>query len=243
LKQNNDKTEVVVFAPPRVKDSLTVSSVQIGDVDVDARPSAQNLGCVWDQAMDMEAHVSRVCTVCYFHLHNLSAIRGSLTREAAEKLVHAFVTSRLDSCNAILFNLPKSLISKLQRVQNTAARIVTRASRYASITAILHDLHWLPIQARIEFKICALTWKALHDRAPDYIKEMLTPYTASRSLRSNNQELLCVPKCRVKYGERAFSAAAPRLWNTLPITLRQTEHYDLFKCRLKTHLFNQSYNS
>lgn len=182
-----------------------------------------------------------ICATCYYHLHNLSAIRGTLTREAAEKMVHAFISSRLDCGNALLYKLPNRLIQRLQRVQNTAARTVTRPSRHASITSILQKLHWLPVAARIEFKICTLTWKALHGRAPIYIRELITPYTTNRPLRSSDQSLLHVPRCRVNYGERAFSIAAPKLWNSLPVGVRQVEHYDSFKVQLKTHLFRQSY--
>ena len=190
----------------------------------------------------MEAHINHVCSVCYFHLRNISAIRGSLTKDAAVKLVHAFITSRLDSCNALLYHLPKTLIHKLQRVQNTAARIVTRAPKHSSITAILQELHWLPVSARIEFKIGIMTWKALNGHAQkNYIKELITPYTTRRSLRSSDQALLSVPRCRVSYGERAFSVAAPKLWNRLPLILRQQEQYGAFKARLKTHLFKMSY--
>ena len=157
-------------------------------------------------------------------------------------MVHAFISSRLDSCNALLYHLPKSLITKLQRVQNAAARIVTRASKHSSITSTLKDLHWLPIHARIEFKICTVTWKALHNSAPSYKKDLVTSYAPSRTLRSNHQCLLQIPRCNGNYGERAFSVAAPKLWNSLPVTLRQLENYCDFKVKLKTLLFNKSFN-
>jgi exonuclease III len=240
LKQNDDKTELLVFTPPRAQCSSLVN-LTVGDVAVGASSSARNLGCTWDRAMDMEAHISNVCSACFYHLRNISAIRGSLTREAAEKVVHAFITSRLDSCNALLYHLPSRLLRKLQRVQNTAARIVTRSPKHCSITSVLQELHWLPVSARIEFKICTVTWKALNGRAPAYIVDLLTPHTTGRRLRSADQALLHVPRCRVNYGERAFSIAAPRLWNGLPAYLRKVQHFDSFKSKLKTHYFTKSY--
>jgi hypothetical protein len=168
-------------------------------------------------------------------------VRDSLTRDAAEKLIHPFITSRLDSCNSLLYNLPDTLISKLQKVQNHAARIVTKTSKFTNIKPVLKELHWLPVKARISFKILTVVWKAKHDRAPHYIQELLSPYSSGRTLRSGDQDLLHVPKHRVNYGERAFSVAAPKLWNTLPLSVRQLDTYDAFKSKLKTLLFTQYY--
>jgi hypothetical protein len=241
LKLSNSKTELLVFTPPRIQHSIPPSQICVGDAVIQASAFARNLGCVWDSAMTMEAHVKSVCSSCFYHLHNISAIRASLTKAATEKLVHALITSRLDSCNALLLHLPKCLTKKLQRVQNTAARIIMCAPRHSSISSILQELHWLPIIERIEFKICTLTWKALNKCAPNYITELLTPYTPARTLRSGDQMLLSVPKCRVNYGERAFCIAAPKLWNSLPLVVRHHEHYDAFKVSLKTHLFRKAY--
>jgi hypothetical protein len=213
----------------------------VGDVFVESSTSARNLGSIWDEKMNMEAHVNSICKACYFHLSNISAIRESLTRNATEKLIHAFVTSRLDNGNVLLVNLPRNLIAKLQRVLNTAARILTRSSKYCSITTIMKELHWLPVIARIKFKTCVLTWKALHGNAPSYIQELLVPYNPSRTLRSADCSFLVVPKCRVNYGERAFAVAAPKCWNSLPVSLRKEDSFNVFKKDLKTFLFLESY--
>jgi hypothetical protein len=215
--------------------------MMIGDTLINSSASVKNLGSIWDQSMNMEEHISHICKACYYHLRNISAIRDSLTRSATEKLIHALITSRLDNGNALLCNLPKNLIAKLQRVLNTAARIVTRSSKHSSISAVLKELHWLPIAARIKFKICIMTWKILNNAAPPYLKELIVPYTPSRSLRSNDSLLLSVPRSRVAYGDRAFTVAAPKLWNCLPLPLRQITCCSAFKKALKTHLFKDSY--
>jgi len=178
----------------------------------------------------------------FYHLKNISAIRSSLTKEATEKLVHAFISSRLDNCNVLLCGLPSTLLSKLQRVQHTAARIVTRRAKHQSITSIMKELHWLPIKQRIKFKIIALTWKSLHGKAPTYISELLTPYNPARELRSSHSSSLVIPRCHNNYGERAFSSAAPLLWNSLPATMKETSCYVTFKCKLKSHLFREAYS-
>ncbi len=241
LKLNDDKTEILVLRSPRLKHRVTLSTISIGEVEVEPSPRARNLGCFFDHSMNMELQVNNICKSSYYHLRNISAIRSSLTRNAAEKLVHAFISSRLDNCNSLLCNLPASLLTKLQRVQNTAARIVTRKGRKCDINNVLQELHWLPVQQRIAFKVLTITWKALHGQAPSYITDLLTPYVPVRSLRSVDQELLSVPVTRNSYGDRAFSSTAPRLWNSMPLSVRHVSNYDTFKSTLKTHLFRVAY--
>ena len=112
---------------------------------------------------------------------------------------------------------------------------------------ILHrsELHWLPVEHRIVFKILLLVFKSLNNLAPSYISDLLTSYIPSRSLRSSNQSLLVVPRSIQKsYGGRAFAVAAPRLWNALPIHMRQPRFsLAAFKKCLKTYLFKRAFFS
>ena len=143
--------------------------------------------------------------------------------------------------NSLLYGLPKHMISRLQSVQNTAARVVTVTKKFDHITPV--QLHWLPVHFRILFKVLLLVYKALNGMAPLYITELLSHRTCSRSLRSTDQKLLAVPKSRLKtYGDRAFSVAAPKLWNELPLDLRSLDTINLFKKHLKTDLFKKGYN-
>ena len=121
--------------------------------------------------------------------------------------------------------------------QNSAARMLTRTRKFDHISSILIKLHWLPIRHRINFKLIMLTWKALHDMAPNYLCELLLPYTPKRTLRSTDKLLLTTPRTLSSYGDRAFYAAAPKLWNTLPLELRSCTSIDTFKKSLKTYLF------
>ena len=157
--------------------------------------------------------------------------------------MNAFVTSRLDSCNSLLIGLPRKDIQRLQHIQNSAARLVTLSKRYDHITPVLHDLHWLPIAQRIEFKVLLTTFKILMDLAPTYLAELVNTYVPSRTLRSSSQNLLQVPAPRTKtYGQRAFSTMAPMLWNALPINIRKATSVPQFKNLLKKHLFRVAYD-
>ena len=176
---------------------------------------------------------------CSKTLRNIGKIRKHLDRATAERLVHAFVSSRFDNCNSLLFGLPLYPIERLQRIQNTAARVVTLSSIKEHITPILNDLHWLTIHNRIKFKLLLLTYKVLNGFAPTYLSELIQPYKNHRNLRSNNQYLLRVPKSKTTtFGDRAFSVCAPKLWNNLPSDFKSSPSIDIFKKKLKTYLFS-----
>ena len=113
-------------------------------------------------------------------------IRKFLSYDTSKILIHAFITSRIDFCNSLPYGQPKCILQRLQSVLNSAARLIhlKLSSRYEHVTPLLIQLHWFPIEQRITFKIAVITFKALHGSAPDYITELIKPYTPSRSLRS-----------------------------------------------------------
>ena len=113
---------------------------------VPSTEAIRNLGCWFDNNFTMNAHVTKTCKAGFFYLHNICRIRKFLTQEITEKLIHAFVTSRLDYCNSLLYGIPSNLLAKLQRVHNAAARLIHQAPRFCHITPLLVDLHWLDIK-------------------------------------------------------------------------------------------------
>ena len=132
------------------------------------KPSSvvKNLGSWFDSKLNMLVHINKTCSSSFFYLYNLRRIRKYLTRQDTECLVHAFIGSKIDYCNGLLYGLPTSANSKLQRVQNAAARLVTGSPRFCHITPVLESLHWLPIKYRIHFKIVLLTFKCIYGLAP-----------------------------------------------------------------------------
>ena len=153
--------------------------------------------------------------------------------------MNGLVTNNMDYCNAMLFGTHKYIIQRLQRVQNHAARVVVQQPKRSHVTPILKQLHWLPVRQRINFKVLMLTYKSLNGFAPDYLRQLIPAYVPTRSTRSVNKHLLVVPpKVKPSFGERAFSFAAPRLWNPLPLDIKMAPSLDTFKSRLKTFLFD-----
>ena len=247
LKINDDKTEVILIGTKAQLTKVKIDNLAVRDSKiVPSTEAIRNLGCWFDNNFTMNAHVTKTCKAGFFYLHNICRIRKFLTQEITEKLIHAFVTSRLDYCNSLLYGLPSDLLAKLQRVQNAAARLIHRAPRFCHITPLLVDLHWLDIKSRIDFKIILLTLKAIHGQAPAYICELvnLKP-NSSYGLRSNNKMLLSTLNFRTlpTLGDRAFAAAAPKLWNAIPLSIRQEQNLEHFKKKLKTYLFLCNYKS
>ena len=160
----------------------------------------------------------------------------------AEKLVHAFVTSRLDNCYSVLYGLPSNIMDKLQRVLNSAAHVVTLSKKRDHITPVLKDLHWLPINQRIVFKILLLVFKSLNGIAPSYMSEMIAIHKPKRCLRSSTQLLLDVKPYNMKtYGYRSFSVTVPLLWNSLLSSICDIPSLASLKNQVKTHLFKLAY--
>ncbi len=184
--------------------------------------TVKSRGVILDSNLSFENHISHVTKTAFFHLRNIAKLQNKLTVSDAERLFHAFMTSRLDYCNALL-GCPASSINKLQIVQNAAARVLSRSRKY-DITPILQSLHWLPIKFRISYKILLLAYKALNDLAPAYLTNLLSRYNPTCSLRSQNSGLLVVPRiAKATKGGRTFSYLAPKDWNSLPDNVRGSD--------------------
>ena len=243
LKFNATKTEIIVMCAPHIKIKLYMPHIKLGDTVVPVSTVAKNIGVFFDDALSMNNQVQHICRVAYFHIHCIGKIRNLLDRKTTEIMIHTYVTSRLDNENCLLYGISDHLLTKLQRVQNAAARLITKTKKHDHITAVLIDLHWLPIKQRIEYKLLLLTFRSLHGLAASYITDLLIRYEPTRALRSADAHLLEVPRCRLRtQGEKAFSSAAPRLWNNLPLAMRATDSPSSFKKQLKTFLFKRAFS-
>ena len=217
-----------------------IPGIFINSIIIPPVPAVHDLGTILDSHLKLNAHVNNICKTVHYAIRSISHIQTYLSEEDCKKLIHAFVTSRLDSCNSILYGVPEYSLSKLQRIQNTAARLVSKTKKSDHITPVLAALHWLPIKYRIVFKILLITFKALNGLVPNYICELLHQYQPTRSLRSSTQNLLSVPRTHTTtYGDHAFSVSAPKLWNSLPTEIRLSTSLSSFKTSLKTFLFKQ----
>lgn len=240
LKLNDSKSEFLLVGSPHMLSKINSENCQIriGNSYVRVSNTVRNLGIIFDANLSLKNHITNLSQSVRFQLRNLGFIRKYLTKFAAEQLIHALISSRIDFCNSLFCNLPQKEINRLQRLQNCAARLLTYTKKYTSITPILRSLHWLPVDKRIIFKVLLLVFRALNTCGPTYLQDMLNFHRPSRVLRSTNSNLLQTPRVRHSWGERAFSHMGPKLWNDLPVTLRQNPSLESFKAELKTHLFD-----
>ena len=193
LKMNNDKTEFLVISFRQMRNRIPPLSLQIGHNHIDPSPSARNLGVEMSStASSMEQQISKVCRNSYFQLQCLYKVRRYVDRPTLESLVHAFVTSKLEYCNALYVGVPANQLHRLQRIQNAAARLLTGTGRREHISPVLRDLHWLPVEKRVQFKVLLLTYKAAKNLGPSYLNTMCNMSTQMRTLRSASQGLLQV---------------------------------------------------
>ena len=233
VKCNDDKTEFLVFCS-QFQPKVHIDGLTIGEQSVKSSSHVRNLGVTMDQHLTMEKHIQSIVSSGYHQLRELSRVKLFLTKEALVTAVHAFITSKMDYCNAVLYGLPLNLVTRLQHLQNSAARMISGVRKYDHISPILKDLHWLPVPQRIQYKILLLTYKSLHGLAPPYLSELLQ--------KSRRGDTLIIPLTkRVHFGDRCFSKAAPVLWNLLPSEIRDSPSVEIFKMRLKTFLFTKAY--
>jgi hypothetical protein len=244
LALNPDKSEAIIIGTDaRQRHEGKISSVQLGDVEIPTSRCVRSLGVTIDRTLSFDQHVDSICKTSFCHISALRRIRPLITTADAKAIATAVITTRLDYCNSLLFGTSAANIRKLQRVQNSLARLVVGVGGRSPSAPILADLHWLPVDARIKYKIALLTFKTLTTRRPTYIADLIRPYTPARQLRSSQHARLHQCSAKTAFGRRAFCHSAPTVWNSLPVTL--TDDFNsmslpVFKRKLKTELFIDS---
>ena len=177
---------------------------------------------MFDSELSFDSQVTNVVQSCFGQLRQLTRISSFLSSTNLEKVVHAFISSRLDYCNALYSGISKGNIRRLQLIQNAAARLLTGTKSSEHISPTLAALHWLPVSFRMDFKILLLVFKTMNGQGPAYIRDLLLPYEPEHCLRSTGTALLMVLWSRLIIKvDQAFAVHAPQPWNSLPGDLRQ----------------------
>ena len=245
LKLNDDKTELIVIGTRPQLDKISISELRIDHVKVSAVCNVRNLGKWFDNHLSMKTAINKTCQSELYHLHNIGRIKRFLSFEGRKSIVHAVVMSRIDYCNSLLYGVAATNLSKLQRVQNAAVRLVCSLPRHEHVTSSFIRLHWLPIKFRINFKIAMLCFKWIHGHALNYLKRMVAiQKTSIYNLRSSTSIQLEDHSRRSKetLGDRAFSDASAKIWSSLPKLLQSQQNFNTLKSLLKTHHFREAFN-
>ena len=193
--------------------------ITIGTSIINVATVVRDLGIFVDNKLSMKNHILQVVKTSNYHLRNIGFIRKYLNEDALKTVICSHILSRLDYCNSLYYGLPNYLLKKLQNIQNRAARLIKGLHHRERITPVLIELHWLPVKARVEFKIILLLYKALRYNEPKYLRSCLNffrPETNVTIRHASEIHRLSVPTANSKIGERAFHHYAPRLYNKIP---------------------------
>ena len=251
MKLNDAKTELLVMGKPQVLRKCDMSiSIHFGSTIISPTEckgdSWKSLGVKLDESLSMERQINSVKQKCSWTMMNLRTIGRYLDESVKLMMVKQLVISKLDYCNSLYMNLPKTRLNKLKSILNGSVRFIYNIKdRTEDLIPYYKKAHILPIDQRIFFKVCLLTHKTVHGSSPDYIRELVeidvptdsTSYT--RSKVAGDRFRLKIPKMtKNKVDGRRFSNFAPAAWNSLPFSIRCIEDTPIFKRMLKNHLYD-----
>jgi hypothetical protein len=244
LQLNPKKSEAIQFTATRGRNRVDdVATIRVSNAVIPPLESIRSLGVTLDRKLSFDQHVTNTCKSCYHHIRALRHVRQSLPDDVARTVACSLVGSRLDYCNSLFVGMTKSNFSKLQRVQNTLARTVLRRGKFEHITPALKELHWLPVEHRVTYKLATLTFTVKTTGQPAYLRELLPDYEPTRTLRSSSKHLLLQSETKSVLASRGFRHSAAAVWNNLPDSLRSCSNFDSFKRSLKTYIFNLAFTA
>jgi len=199
LKAN--KTDFIIIGTSRQRSKPTrFLPKPILNHSITPSDTVRNLGVTFDSNFNFRKHVSLICRSCFYHIPDIHRIRRYISLSVARTIATPLITTRLDYCNSLLYNIASNDILKLQCI----FRVVTRSPRFSHSVPFLKSLHWLPLQSRIIFKLCTIAYQTLSSGAPSYLFFMLSLAPNPRELRSYGFHFLSVPRVKTHAGTRTF---------------------------------------
>ena len=237
LKLNVNKTKIMIFGPKATvsKTRKTFGTVTIGSTELSLSETVRNLGVIFDQDLNFQAQLSAVIKSCNYSLYNLKHIKPYLPFKLFISVVHQEVISKLDYCNSLYLQLPKKQLRRLQMIINRCVRLIFGLPRTAHVTSYMKSrLHWLPIAARIDFKLILLTYKALNLQEPKYLVKSLLPTIREHRLKEHK------PLGGHAFVKRSYHHSAPRLYNKVSHGLKSLK-IEAFKKGVKSFFYRHSF--
>ena len=231
LKLNDSKTEVIVFGSPKFKQQVTLHGTFLRSGHcIRFAETVKHLGVLFDSLLTFDSQIQKVISSSYSSLRKISSFRNCLSKSNLESLIHAFISSKLDYCNILYVNLPKKQMNKLQKLQNSAIRLVFGVRSRHPVSELFSELHWLKVEQRVMFKCLLLVFKCINGLAPNDLNNMIAVRNTENSTLYNTFYNFS------KYGKRAFEYYASRYWNILPVNIRRINNVTSFKTALKSYL-------
>jgi len=249
LQLNTAKTEVIWCSSTRRQHQIPQSPLVVSSDAVVLVCVARDLGIYLDSDLMMRTHVAKTVSSCFAVLIQLRSIRRSVSDPVLQSLVVALVLTKVDYSSATLAGLPAVQLDRLQSVLNAAARLIYRRRKFDHVSPLLKELIWLRVPQRITFRLAVLGYRCQLNMAPRYLTAQIQQassvgYRQRLGSSSSSSAKLDVPRTEhVTIGGRTFSSTAAHVWNSLPTAVQSSESLDIFRRRLKTELFERSYNS
>ena len=242
LKLNDEKTEFIIFGTHQELKKTDNITMRIGSKNIIPADHVRNLGFLMDKFCKNTKHINYLSSLLCYQLRNIWNIRGKLDFNAAKTVVQALILSKLDYCNSLLVGTSECHLSWLQHVQNMAYRVVCNLRKYDHVSTLMYSLHWLRVRECITYKIAYLVHCCKIGLVPQYLIDVLPIATHNCSFRSSTSGNLPSAKCRTSLASKgSFSAAGPKIWNSIPPGVPSEKSSDGFRKCLKTFLFGHSY--
>ena len=192
-----------------------------------------------DANLSLNSHIANISKSANYHLFKCRRIRKDLTRSLTTVLINALVLSRIDYCSSLLYHLPNTSLSPLNRIIRASIRTIFSINRFDHSITDSHQLisNWFPQKKRSLLHLLPLAHKAIYYTSPPYLTSLLTLRRPLTSLGSNADiSLICPRVSYLKYHKRAFSYMVPSLWNSLPASIRSIHSYPSFITHLKAYI-------
>ena len=210
LALNPSKSEVIEFGTAQALHKSNIQDFNVAGSVIAVSDQIKSLGVVLDKRLSFDAQVDRTCKTIQYHARSFRHVRNSLP-DILARTVASSIVYRLDYCNSLLVGTAQTNVIKLQRAQNSIARIITGTSRFDHIQPVLKELQWLHVDCRIKFKVALLVYKIRQTGRPAYLSDFIDERAVERSSRSSNMHHMEVPRRKLETGNRAFSYAAPTI--------------------------------
>ncbi len=202
----------------------------------------KSLGLTIDENLSWKHHIDNITKKVASGIGAIKRIRDYVTKETAIQVYQGLVQPYFSYGAPVWDGIGKTLSEKLQKLQNRAARVITRSSYDVSSSSLLDELNWDTLSTMRLKQKANLVYNTINERTPLYLQQMFSPRENVYNLR-DSQSKLFIPKPRTDYMKRSFSYSGAFLWNSLPESLRSIDNFSHFKTGLKHYLNNNRCDS
>lgn len=235
---NYDKTSYMLIGTMYRLNTSRQLNIKIDNNQITSTRSQKLLGLHIDDTLTWSTHIDHLCSAISSKISLLRQLSSYVSVDIQKKYYQGYILPLMDYGSVVWGTTSAANIDRLMKLQKRAARIILRADFTTPSAVMFHKLDWLPVDKRLKYNKAVFIYKALNNLSPQYIADLLRPVseTHSRTLRSSVNGALAVPRSRSSLFDRSFSYTAPRLWNSIPLLIRNSSTVNCFKHNVKSFL-------